>query len=1012
MKTYLHELLEILPARLDVIVDNRIADPEITSVEVDSRRVFPGSVFVALKGSKVDGHAYVRQAVAAGSVCVIVEEDPGLLPGVNVVTVNDTHVALGVLAAAFQGFPARSLVMIGLTGTNGKTTVSWMVEQMLTGCGCRVGVIGTIDYRYPDRSGSPIVVPASLTTPDPVLLQQLLRDMANQGVTHVVIETSSHALVQKRLQGIMFDVALFTNLSRDHLDFHSDMEQYFAAKKLLFFSCLKQEGRAVVVTDAGAQHANWGARLAAELAENKTGTVGTVITCGLAETDTVHADQLQLDLNGFSCNLIVQGSTQKINSGLTGRYNVLNVVSAAGVGQGLGLQFEQIAQGLDWLRQVPGRLERVELPGIESSIQPAVFVDYAHTPDALRNVLQTLRNLAGGRIICVFGCGGDRDTGKRPLMAEVAAELADLSIVTSDNPRSEDPAAIISEVAAGFTCAEIVETDKQELFNWAGDRVFTCITDRLIAIHIACALARPKDIVLVAGKGHENYQLMAGKRIFFDDRLCALDGLLNWNSDHLFKATCGRLCSGRQQDLLGKVSTDTRTLEQGDIFIALAGENFDGHAYVETAVKAGAAAVIVHRDVPEVPGRVVLMRVEDTLQALGDLAAYRRRLMQGNIKVAAVTGSSGKTTVKEMTAAIFQKYLSGVATGRDTLLKTAGNFNNLIGLPLSLLPLAAGHRMALLEMGMNHPGEIERLTEIADPDIGCINNIQAAHLEGLGSIQGVARAKGELFAGMRPDTVAVVNYDDPLVRRLPRQSKTVIGFAVTASGRRFKPAVRTTRIVNLGEKGMRFTLHVDDWQQRITVPAPGQHNVSNCAASAAIAHAAGIAPETIADALTEYQSVDKRMQFMDLPGGVHVLNDCYNANPASMAAALTTVSGFGADCRRIALLGDMLELGDDAADAHMEIGRLAAALGYDQLLVLGSFAEHVGKGATAGGMVDDRVRLFAAREEIAEYLYSEMIQGKIIVDDWLLVKGSRGMRMEEILQELKRRFATGIEEAG
>lgn len=1006
----LHQLLDALPSWLDVTVENRRENLEITSVTADSREVQSGSVFVALKGSVADGHAYIRQSAAAGSPCVVVEDDPGPLPGVTVVKVNDTHAALGILAATLQGLPAKSLTMIGLTGTNGKTTVSWVVEQMLTSCGFRVGVIGTIHYRYPDSSGRQVVVRASLTTPDPVQLQQLLRAMVDQGVTHVVMETSSHALVQKRLQGIVFDAAVFTNLSRDHLDFHVDMEQYFAAKKLLFTANLKQGGRAVVVTDPGEQQTNWGERLVAELAEN--GNTAAPITCGLSGENTVHADQLQLDLGGFSCRLDLDGSKQEICSELAGRYNVLNVLAAAGVGLGLGLQSEQIARGLARLNQVPGRLQRVQLPGAAASAQPAVFVDYAHTPDALRNVLQTLRNLAEGRIICVFGCGGDRDRGKRPLMAEVAAELADLSLVTSDNPRSEDPGAIISEVAAGFVPAGITEISEQELFSRTGGKAFSCIPDRTTAIHAACILARPEDIVLIAGKGHEDYQLLAGNRIFFDDRLCALDGLLSWSTDHLILATRGRLCSGRQQSLPGKVSTDTRTLEPGDIFIALAGENFDGHEYVETAVRAGAAAVIVHREVADVPDHVLLIRVQDTQQALGDLAGYRRRLLQGSLPVAAVTGSSGKTTVKEMTAAIFHKHLAGVETGRDPLLKTAGNFNNLIGLPLSLLPIAAGHRMALLEMGMNRPGEIERLTAITDPDIGCINNVQAAHLEGLGSIQGVARAKGELFAGMRPDTVAVVNYDDPLVRKLPRVSKTVVGFAVTPAGRRFKPAVRATRVVNMGEQGMRFTLHVAGWQRRISVPAPGQHNVSNCAASAAISHAAGVAPETIAEALTGYQSVDKRMQFIDLPGGVHVLNDCYNANPASMAAALKTVSGFGSGCRRIALLGDMLELGHDAVAAHAEIGRQTAALGYDELYVLGSFGEHVVRGAVAGGMAEVHVHLCTVREEIADQLYTKMVQGQIIAGDWLLVKGSRGMRMEEILQELTHRFTTGIEELG
>jgi murE/murF fusion protein len=344
-----------------------------------------------------------------------------------------------------------------------------------------------------------------------------------------------------------------------------------------------------------------------------------------------------------------------------------------------------------------------------------------------------------------------------------------------------------------------------------------------------------------------------------------------------------------------------------------------------------------------------------------------------------------------------------------------GNFNNLIGLPLSLLPVEAGHRMAILEMGMNRPGEIERLVEIADPDIGCITNIQAAHLEGLGSIEGVARAKGELFAGMRRDTVAVVNYDDPYVRRLPRNSDSIIGFAITPAGRRYKPSVKATRIKHFGEHGMRFTLHINDWKARITIPALGVHNVSNCTAAAGIAFAAGITPKTIVSALTSYRSVDKRMQFMTLPGGVRVLNDSYNANPASMAAALQTVSSFGMSshkCRRIALLGDMLELGHDADRAHTEVGRMVAALGYDQLAVTGSFAGHVVRGACSGGLPKEKAHVFSSTLEIADWLYGEMLQGRVTKGDWLLVKGSRGMRMEEVLQELEHRFASGIKEGG
>ena len=1003
----LDQLLHVLPVEQNARLLHRGHGSEPRAITSDSRQVCPGSIFVALKGNSVDGHAFIPQAVDRGCSCVVVEDDPGPLPGVTVMQVHDCHAAIGVLTAALEGFPSSSMTMIGLTGTNGKTTVSWMIEHMLSCDGFRVGVIGTVNYRYPGRQGRMVIEPAPLTTPDPVSLQQVLGRMKSQGVTHVVMEVSSHALLQQRIAGLLFDVAVFTNLSRDHLDFHGNMEDYFSAKKLLFTNYLKPDGTAVIVTDQGGQENKWGQRLVQVLQQRK---IQSVLTCGFDSLCTVFAGDLDQDIHGFSCGVGLAGQSVTFRSRLTGRYNVLNVLASAGVGLALHLEPERIVSGLQQVERIPGRLERVCLPNRKESEQPCVFVDYAHTPDALQNVLQTLKKLSSGRVICIFGCGGDRDPGKRSMMGAVAAELADVSIVTSDNPRSEDPETILKAVVTGFRSTFARELTEAALVANKDARGYVTIAKRKTAICIGCSIAEPGDIVLIAGKGHEDYQLLGEKRIFFDDRIEAINGLLCWNEDHLLAATKGRVISGAQCMLLGGVCTDSRHLARGDVFVALAGENFDGHDYVMDAVRAGAGAIIVHRRVEQLPADILVVQVDDTLQALGDLAAYRRRLLKGNCTVAALTGSSGKTTVKEMTAAIFSRHLQGMQTGIDPLLKTRGNFNNLVGLPLSLLPIAAGHRMAVLEMGMNRPKEIERLVETADPDIACITNVQAAHLEGLGSIEGVARAKGELFAGMRRDTIAVVNLDNPYVRSLPRKSAQTVGFAVTPEGRRHGPVVRVTQVVSLGELGMRFTLHVGDWKQRISVQVPGMHNVSNCAAAAAIAHAANVAPETIVAALTAYRSVDKRMQFMTLPGGVQVLNDCYNANPASMAAALTTVSHFGTNCRRVALLGDMLELGSETVSAHREVGRLVADLGYDQLVVTGSFVRHVVSGARDRGMDEGRIHVFVELPEISDWLYSEMVNGSLKEGDWVLVKGSRSMQMEDILTELEHCFASGITE--
>ena len=996
----LARIIEALEPRALTRIPAAVLAREVTAVTADSRRVVPGSLFVAVRGEKADGRAFIPEAVRRGCLAVAVEEGADIdALAVPVLVVADTHAALAGAAAAWHGHPARDLRLIGITGTNGKTTTSWLLEALLLHAGHRPGVIGTVDYRYHGPDGLHVLCQAPLTTPDPVTLQGLLRTMVDGGATHVVMEVSSHALEQDRLGPVQFDVALFTNLSRDHLDYHQTMERYFAAKKRLFERHLKEDGSAVIVHETAEGESAWGERLAALLPDRRVFRCGFSMQCEVRATDLVQA------MTGFSCVLHLGNEQGSFSSPLTGGYNVLNILAAAATGLGLGLPAEQIRTGLAQVGRVPGRLERVTLAEGAGAAGPTVFVDYAHTPDALENVLVSLRPLATGRLICVFGCGGDRDRGKRPLMGAIAARGADVAIVTSDNPRTEDPETIVAAVAIGAA-----DTGRQLhgvtalLTADPPTAGYAVLADRREAILAACSLARPEDTLLIAGKGHEDYQILGTEKQFFDDRLEATNALACWNTRHLLAATGGRLVSGRQHRVFRRISTDTRTIEPGDVFVALRGEQFDGHRYIDRAVAAGAAAVLVERLPAGLPPEVLAIEVADTLQALGRLAAYRRHLFAQRLQVAAITGSSGKTTVKELTAAIFAEALAGVRTGIDPLLKTRGNFNNLVGLPLSLLPVEAGHRLAILEMGMNAPGEIARLTAIADPDIGCINNVQPAHLQGLGSIEGVAAAKGELFAGMRPEAVRVVNCDDPLVVALARADRgRQIGFAVTPRGRRHNPAVRVTRQRNLGEAGMRFTLHLGDWSQRFTVPLHGAHNVSNCAAAAAIAHAASIQPEAIVRGLQRYTPVDKRLVVSELAGGLRVVNDAYNANPASMAAGLRTVAAFGSGCRHLAALGDMLELGPDSEQLHRQIGALVADLGYEYLAVTGAQAGAVADAAIRAGLEAQRVRTFAEPRLMADWLEELRADGRIGSGDWLLVKGSRGMRMERLIEELERR---------
>lgn len=459
-----------------------------------------------------------------------------------------------------------------------------------------------------------------------------------------------------------------------------------------------------------------------------------------------------------------------------------------------------------------------------------------------------------------------------------------------------------------------------------------------------------------------------------------------WTLSQVLLATGGRFLSGRTEAGFRRVCTDSRAIQPGDLFVALRGENFDGHAYLEQAVQRGAAGLVVDA-VPEKMVPVPVVLVTDTLRALGDLAAYRRSLMP-DLQVVAITGSCGKTTVKEMIAAIISREYN--------VLKTQGNFNNLIGLPLSLLPVEFHHDFAVMEMGMNQPGEIARLTEIADPDIACITNVQDAHLAGLSDIAGVARAKGELFNGIKAWGTLVVNIDDKRVRGIARRcSQKKITF-----GRNPKADVRGLRLRSLGEGGMAFTLQIGTNEARLKIRGLGAHNVQNGLAAAAMAHAAGVKFKDIVAGLESFAPFEKRLQVQKLIGGIRLVNDAYNANPSSMLAALETLHQMDRTRKKVAVLGDMLELGTQSIAAHQDIGRAVARLGFDGLLAVGEFAETLVGAARKAGMSKEKAMFFSTKEQIGDWLRKSIGAGLLRQGDWVLVKGSRGMRMETITFDL------------
>ncbi len=480
-------------------------DAEVARAVVDSRRVQPGDLFVAIRGQEIDGAKFIPAAVAAGAAAIAVEGDVPK-PGVPVVRVADARRFAALAAHRLAGDPTAGMTVIGITGTSGKTTVTYLLEAIFKAQGRKVGVIGTVNYRY---NGT--VVQAKYTTPEAADLVAILLEMKDAGVDTVVMEVSSHALQLQRVVGCHFDAGVFTNLSRDHLDFHAGLDAYLAAKMRLFNEILPASVRYKPAVFAAI---NVDDPVAAQII---AATPVPRILYG--DGDTVSWREVNCDFSGLRGRLRYGDVEFDVTCPLLGDFQIYNVLAAVAVAHGLRVPPAVAAAGLAVCGRVPGRLDAV---GEQEFL---VLVDYAHKPDALDNALATLRRLARGRVITVFGCGGDRDQGKRPLMGRAAAARSDLTIVTSDNPRTEDPRAIINMILPGVRTAGLPEIAPDRAAAWNGEPAFVVEPDRARAIQLAVRVARAGDIVLLAGKGHEDYMIIGRERIHFDDREVAAAAL-------------------------------------------------------------------------------------------------------------------------------------------------------------------------------------------------------------------------------------------------------------------------------------------------------------------------------------------------------------------------------------------------------------------------------------------------------------------------------------------------------
>lgn len=916
-------------------------DIEIKGISVSSKDVKEGHIFVPIKGEKVDGLDFLDEVTKKGAVAILTDRQIQT----DLIVIKSKNLSVDMAKIASILYPSQGIKTIAVTGTNGKTSTAYYVYQLLNAFNHKAASIGTLGVYVED-----VLTEGKMTTPDSITLAKTLSNLKKKDVEYVVLEASSHGLIQNRLSSFSFESAGFTNLTRDHLDYHGSMQAYFDAKKLLFQNLLKQEGIGVLNFDDP-----YSKELSLILKERNI----PVFSYGFNGAD-LKINQLEPLPNGQLLSITYQGKTKKIHLNIFGAFQVHNILCALGLVSKLGIPMDDLIEYLPQLKAPEGRLECIGHKG-----GAHIFVDYAHTPDALHNVLSSLRPHAKGNLVALIGCGGNRDTGKRALMGEIAQKEADKVFITDDNPRYEDPALIREMIFKACPKALLVPNRKE-------------------AIYQAISSLKENDILVLCGKGHETGQLVNGICYPFSDKQEALAALNNavdkviWDKSSL-EAALGVFVD--ESIRISGVSIDTRTLVPGDLFFALKGEKVDGHQFVKVAIEKGAGACLVEKEVQFVQKERQII-VPNVMDALEKLAVYRRANTAA--RFIGVTGSSGKTTTKEMLKTCFEKYGKTHAT--------KGNFNNEIGVPLTLAAMHPETKYAVIELGMNHKGEISKLTNLLRPHASIITMIGSAHREFFNSEEEIALAKSEIFEGQEKGSVAILNGDSPFFDIMQKKAMEK-GLKVVSFGKNNEADFKLISC-HISDKCL-VEFERKDKKYSYQINFLGQHFAMNSLAVLAGVDALGVNFENVLDVIQTTKPIQGRglMQQLMLNGHkkITLIDDCYNANPSSMKASLSVLSKQTGG-RKVAVLGQMLELGEQSIQLHKDLLKNILENQIDRVYTIGTLMKYLYELLPVhlqGGY-------FETVDEFMKGIISEIKENDII-----LVKGSNSVRLNKFVKMLQ-----------
>jgi MurE/MurF fusion protein len=933
-------------------VDKKNSKAFFSGISFNSSKVKKNNIFFAIKGTKVDGNDFIKKAIIKGAK-IIVSEKKIIKKKRNIVYLHSSNVRKLLSEVAYKILTKKPKNLIAVTGTNGKSSIADFYYQILNLNLKKVASVGTLGIRYNNKNK-----PLGNTTLDPIHLSTILKDLKKKKIEYVIMEASSHGLKQNRLDGLLFDIGIFTNLSHDHLDYHKNLKNYLNSKLYLFKELMKKKG--TIITDANIPQF----KKIKKISLKKKNKLDLILSKKGIELISHRFEKEKQVLK-----IRFKNKNYNINLNLIGKIQIKNILMAMLAANKSGIKIEKIIKVIHKIKSIEGRLERIG--NIRNNSR--VILDYAHTPAALELVLINLKEqFPSSKISLVFGCGGNRDIKKRKIMGKIAEKYSNKIYLTDDNPRNENPSKIRRDIKEGIKRTKIYE-----------------LPNRKKAIYEAIKNLNTGDLLLIAGKGHEKTQDYGKKIIFLSDRKMILESI-KLKNNYLSKDFKLNIINEQSNSkisnklILKNISIDSKRTKKNDVFFAVKGKKIDGNKFVTEVLQKKASLAIVNR-INKKCAISKQIKVKNSLSFLTKCSSiYRDNI---NAKVISITGSCGKTTLKEMMGYALKKILK--------ISYSPKSFNNKYGVPLSLFNLKQKDDIGILEVGMDKKGEIDNLTKIIKPDLGIITNISYAHSKNFNNIKQIAEAKAEIINNIKKNGSIVLNMDDDFYyyhKNLALKKKLkVISFSI-------KNKSSTIKLIKIKKLKSKYELFIKIKGQSVLFysKTDNKNNLYNILA-------------TIASISTFINvKIFKKDIFLNfkIPKGrgdiskirlskkeVFLVDESYNSNPLSLKSALENYDKIDSkNSKKYLILGDMLELGKHSVSQHKAMSKIINKTKINQVYVIGKHIKETFKGLKS----NKKAKILSEKFSIID-----LINDNLNNNDYLMIKGSNSTGLHKITNDLK-----------